>query len=337
MENEKKRGLFNLRKNDKPDLEPEDTTPTLRYFFKLLWRKAGKLMTLNLMMMPMYILLLIALIVYFLGNNKVPAMESALFAPLFGTAMMGNSPTANLLLGTVAKQVNMPYLTPGRIAIIAVLVLLTVLTFGWQNIGVTYNMRSLIRGDSCFLGSDYFYAIRRNLKQGFFFGLLDALLIIILAVDLFYFNALSGEGFFFGFTFVMIIAISIIYMIMRFYIYYMMITFDLSLKKLLKNALIFVTLGIKRNLMALLGIVLVVVANFALIILCLQFNFTLPIILPFFYLPALAFFMAGYAAWPVIQRYMIDPYVDQNGENNESAEAAAAAEEETVTPPPAAD
>ena len=136
----------------------------------------------------------------------------------------------------------------------------------------------------------------------------------------------------------MIIAISIIYMIMRFYIYYMMITFDLSLKKLLKNALIFVTLGIKRNLMALLGIVLVVVANFALIILCLQFNFTLPIILPFFYLPALAFFMAGYAAWPVIQRYMIDPYVDQNGENDETTEeAAAAAEEETVTPPPAAD
>ena len=41
MENEKKRGLF-FRRSDRPDAIPEDTTPTLGYFFKLLVRKFGR-------------------------------------------------------------------------------------------------------------------------------------------------------------------------------------------------------------------------------------------------------------------------------------------------------
>ena len=51
-----------------------------------------------------------------------------------------------------------------------------------------------------------------------------------------------------------------------------------------------------------------ILLNFALIVLGFSIGFTLPLILPIFYLPALAGFIAGYASWPVIQRYMIDPY-----------------------------
>ncbi|MBE6701849.1 MAG: hypothetical protein E7585_00335 [Ruminococcaceae bacterium] len=343
MENEKKRKLFSFSKTEKPDLGPEDTTPTLKFFFKLLWRKIGKLMTLNIMMMPQYLLLIIAALIFFLGNNKVATTEYALYAPLLGISIAGGSPTANLLLGIFSRQLDMPFLTPGRTVVIVILIALTVVTWGWQNVGAAYNLRSLIRGDSCFLLSDYFYAIRRNLKQGFFFGLLDAIVLIVLGVDLFYFNALSGQGFFLGFMFIMIIAIALIYMVMRFYIYYMMITFELSIKKLLKNALIFVTLGIKRNLMALLGIALVVGLNIVFVILGLQVGFTLPLILPVFYLPALSAFMAGYAAWPIIQRYMIDPYVDHTQSDTFETEPEAVsdleqtAEEEATLPPPTAD
>ena len=48
MGNEKR--TWFLLGREKPDAEVEDTTPTLKYFFKLLWRKAAKLLTLNLMM-----------------------------------------------------------------------------------------------------------------------------------------------------------------------------------------------------------------------------------------------------------------------------------------------
>ena len=109
---------------------------------------------------------------------------------------------------------------------------------------------------------------------------------------------------------------------MRFYIYTMMITFDLSVFKLLKNALIFTVLGIKRNLMALLGIALLVVLNFAAIMLGLSVGFSAPLVFPLFYLPALLGFIATYAAYPCIKRYMIDPYESENASDPQETDSA---------------
>lgn len=320
MENEKKKGLFGFSKKEKPDAVAEDTTPTIGYFFKLLWRKLGKLTSLNLIMLFQYIPLIAAVLIYFFGDTT-PTTESALFAPLLGVQMHGSSPTANLLLGLVGKQLNVPYLTTGRIIAIIVLVLFTVITWGWQNVGATYNLRSLVRGDSCFLISDYFYAIRRNLRQGLLFGILDFLVIAVLLFDIYYFSTLAGT-LIYGVMYIFMIALLIIYTMMRFYIYHMMITFDLSIRKLLKNALIFSILGIKRNLVGLLAIVGVAVLNVVVIVFSLGFNFAVPLILPFFYFLALAGFIAAYAAWPNIQRYMIDPYIDQTAEDTATPPAA---------------
>ena len=61
-----------------------------------------------------------------------------------------------------------------------------------------------------------------------------------------------------------ICALSILYFFMRFYIYLLLVTFDLSIRKILKNALIFTMLGIKRNLMGFLGVALITLVNVAL-------------------------------------------------------------------------
>ena len=320
MENEKKRGFF-FRRTDRPDAKPEDTTPTLGYFFKLLFRKFGKLISLNLIMVMLYVPLIVAVVLYFFGEST-PTVESALYAPLLGVSIGGGSPTANLLLGIFSRQLNVPFMTPGRIAAIALLIGFTVITWGWQNVGATYNLRSLVRGDSCFLLSDYFYAIRRNLKQGLLFGLLDVLIIVVLVVDLFYFNALA-DVFWFGVCYILFIVLIVVYSIMRFYIYHMMITFDLSIKKILKNALIFVPLGFKRNLVGFLGIFAITGLNAALILPSLKVGFALPLILPLFYLPALAGFIAAYAAWPNIQRYMIDAFDNAEPKSQENSEEIA--------------
>ena len=326
MENEKKKKFFG-RNTDRPDAVAEDTTPTLRYFFKLLWRKLGKLMSLNLMMVVQYVPLIAAVIIYLFGDT-MPTVESAMYAPLLGVSIAGGSPTTNLLLGTFSRQLNIPVLTPGRTVAIILLIAFTVLTWGWQNVGATYNLRSLVRGDSCFLFSDYFYAIRRNLKQGFFFGILDILVIFVLAFDFFYFSALA-DTFIFGVMYILFIFLAFVYTVMRFYIYHMMITFDLSIRKILKNALIFVALGIKRNAVALIGLVAVIGVNVALIVPSLSVGFSLPLILPLFYLPALAGFIAAYAAWPVIQRYMIDAYNESKPEDPD--DSSPVEEEDQVT------
>ncbi|MBQ9801640.1 MAG: hypothetical protein IJW51_01030 [Clostridia bacterium] len=310
---------------ERPDAEAEDTTPTFKYFFKLLWRKAAKLLTLNLMMIFQIIPLIVALLVYFFGSTT-PTVEHAVYAPLLGTYIAGGSPAAGTLIGVFGQQLNVPAMTTGRMIVIGIMIAITVLTWGWQNVGATYNLRSLVRGDSTFLWSDYFYAIRRNLKQGFLFGILDLLIIFVLAYDIIYFYPLS-VNFGYGLMYGLVVALAVIYLVMRFYIYPMMITFDLSIYKLLKNALLFTMLGIKRNLVAVLGIAVLVVFNVVTIVWGLSIGLSVMLVLPFFYLLVLIGFISMYAAYPNIKRYMIDPY-----ETSDTAHAAPEGEEPDATP-----
>lgn len=311
-ENKKIRSFWD---KERPDAEIEDTTPTFKYFFKLLWRKAAALLRLNLMMVVRFIPLFVVVLVYFLGSTT-PTVEHAAYAPLLGTYIAGGSAGASTLLGIFGEQLNIPSMTTGRIVVICVMVAITVLTWGWQTVGATYNLRSLVRGDSVFLWSDYFYAIRRNLRQAFLFGILDIGLIFILVFDLVFFYPLSAS-FGYGIMYGLVFSLILIYLTMRFYIYPMMITFDLSIYKLLKNALILSLLGFKRNLLAVLGIALILVLNVVAILAGLSVGFSVPIILPFFYLAALLGFISMYAAYPIIKRYMIDPYEISDVENEE--------------------
>ena len=93
---------------------------------------------------------------------------------------------------------------------------------------------------------------------------------------------------------------------MRPYIYLMLVTFDLSILKMFKNALLFTVLGVKRNIMSLLGILLLVGIEFALLML----YFPLGVILPFVGLFSIGYMMQIYGAYPKIKEIMIDPYYE---------------------------
>ena len=87
----------------------------------------------------------------------------------------------------------------------------------------------------------------------------------------------------------------------------MVVTFDMKLMKIFKNALIFVVLGIKRNIMALLGLAVVTLFAVVLVIIFLPMGLGVTLVLPFVYYLALCAFIYTYAAYPVIEKYMIDP------------------------------
>ena len=100
----------------------------------------------------------------------------------------------------------------------------------------------------------------------------------------------------------------------------MLINFDLPIRKIFKNALIFTALGFKRNILASIWILIIAAINIALMILLLPANIIVPIILPLVYFAAFALFTTTYAAYPVIKKYMIDPYYDEEGNPREPSE-----------------
>lgn len=298
--------IFKFRNRDGKGVEKgEDLRPTLKNFFKFFRRKFSHLLSLNLLMLFQILPIIVAVVAFF-TTPKTPSQTTAVFAPLYGTSLIEGSAATDVVLGTEALPLSIPVFEPAAYWIIAICAIFLVLTLGWQSVGSFYVLRNLVRGDAVFVFSDYFYGIKKNLKQGFLFGLIDALLIVVLVVDIMYYSQLVG-AFWMDLMFWVLTAIAILYVTMRPYIYLMLITFDMKIRKMFKNALIFTALGIKRNLMAGIGILLLVALHVLLIIFLMP-QVVITLILPIVYIFAAIGFMTVYANYPVIDRYMIEPY-----------------------------
>lgn len=192
---------------------------------------------------------------------------------------------------------------------------LTLFTFGLVNVGTTYLVRNMVKSDPVFMWSDFWYAVRRNFKQAFFFGIFDLVVVCLIPFNILTLSA--NEGFWNGILFWFNIIVGIIYIVMRRYIYLQMVTFDLSIYKILKNSLIFAIIGFKRNVLAFLGIGILIFLNLMLAYsgILLSLALAVPLLLLF----SNASYMTTYAAYFKIKEYMIDPYLKEHPEENETA------------------
>lgn len=302
----KKFKLFDMNRDGKGVEPGEDTTPNLRFFFKQLWRKFSKILTLNMLMIFQIIPLLICIYLYFIASPKTPTLNYPEYAALFGIQEISSTASGAVNLSTFSTQFMIPSFNSYVYWIIIAILIVYIITYGWQKVGSIYVTRGLVRGDSVFIWSDYFYAIKKNFKQGFVLGLIDCLIMFVLGYDFYFFYNSVHTGFT-NFMYVMISALIILYIIFRFYIYLMLVTFNMKIGKIFKNALIFTVLGLKRNLMALLGLVLVSAIAIAMIVFLLPMGLGVTIILPLIYYLGVCSFIYTYAAYPVIKKYMIDP------------------------------
>lgn len=295
-----------MNRNGKGVAPGEDTTPNLKYFFKLTFRKFSNLLTLNLMMFAMVLPIALAVYIFFNGP-QMPTMSSPAFSALMG-AQLTNAGGAELLTKLMSSMPQVNFITYDSYASWLPYVLLGILaiTWGWQNTAITYILRGLVRGDGVFMFSDYFYAIKKNFKQGLVLGLIDAGVIIVLIIDFLY-TWSARSNYWSYLMFFAVTALIIVYLFMRMYLYLMMVTFNITLYKMLKNALIFTALGIKRNLMAGIGILLCLALWGALAFIGLQFNLGFLIFIPALFFFAFMSFISVYCAYPVIKKHMIDP------------------------------
>lgn len=190
---------------------------------------------------------------------------------------------------------------------------LSLFTFGFVNVGSAYILRNIAKGDPVFLWSDFWYAIKRNWKQALPFGMIDISINFLLLFNIYSMFTSSGN-FFSNTLFWCNIVIFILYFVMRYYIYIQMVTFKLSIFKILKNSMIFALLGFKRNLVATLGIILCVLLELCCVLgaggILLPFGIALPFIILF----ATLAYMKVYAAYFKIKEIMIDPYLEEHPE-----------------------
>ncbi len=235
-------------------------------------------------------------------NIETTAPSSPIFAQIFGISQIRTNPFIAALLSVFSKEgvVSVPTTVT---KVLFGLTLLLALTNGLSNVGFFYIARSYIRHEPVYIAADFFGAIKKNFKQGLFLGIIDFILLAVLSYGTVLYISFAGTT-----TANIMLAAEIllflVYLTMRPYMYLILITFELSTFKILKNSFIFAVVGIKRNIVAWIGIAFVMLIN-----LYLFFNLIfLGVALPFIITVATLKFMLAFAAYPIIKKYMIDPY-----------------------------
>ncbi len=292
--------------------------PNLRTFFKLLRRKLNYIFSINILMVVGNFPLLFALFAVAYTLNEAFAPNYQIYSVLQGAAYFDNSPPILSLLGIYGLQDSVSIFTTASYVFLG-LSALVLFTFGPVNVGTTYILRNMVREEPVFVWSDFWYAVKRNIKQGILFGIIDLAMIAILAFDMLAYRInILNSTLYFG-LYILSFGMMIMYFFIRMYAYPMIVTFDMSLWKIFKNSIFFAILGIKRNILALLGTVILFVLDFYLMGIFLP----LGLILPFVILLGMAGFMCNYASFPKIKQIMIDPYYKEvdamNGGENMAA------------------
>ncbi len=308
--------LINLEKEgkgiskDRPEL-----APGLKKFFISYFANFSKLVSVNIFMVlgnfP-----LIFLIINLSGYFKTPYFLpfSDLFQNLSGIISADGTVTPyEMSLYAVEGLQHQELANTAINYVFYALGALTLVTFGLVNVGTAYIIRNMVMGEPVFTWHDFWYSVKRNYKQALPYGAIDAGIVALLSWNL-YSLISSTSNFIASMMFWSNVVLFIVYFFMRYYMYVQMVTFKLTVFKMLKNSLIFALLGFKRNIMALLGIILGIFLELLLLLgtggILVPFAVAAPLTVLF----SMFAYMKVYAAYPKIKQYMIDPYLDEHPE-----------------------
>ncbi len=289
--------------------------PTIKNFFKLTWRRLGKLMSANLI----YILANFPIFFAIIAMSGVLSESS--YAPLNqqwgvlkGAMLFDQSAEMSGYISLFGTKASVSVINTPTIVFFA-LTLLLLFTMGFAKVGTTYIYRNIVLGEPIFPFADFWYIIKRNIKQSLIFGFIDTLIIAMFAYNIYFlfmnYSASTMNSIMLFFT----ICMATIYWIARHYAYIMIFTFKLPLTKIIKNALYFVILGVKRNMAGVFFTLLLVGLN----VLIFYLYMPLGAIFPFIITIALVDFIAVYCAYPNVDKYMVD-----HSKDNEETETAVA-------------
>ena len=190
---------------------------------------------------------------------------------------------------------------------------LPILTRGLADAGLANITRSYAREKHAFIGSDFLETIKKNWKQALPVGIINNLLtvVIVFAVSMYYQPAANGNTMaFIGLALTM--SVYVIFTVMKYYVPFLLITFKYNLRQLYRNALLFVGVGWKPNLVVSLVLLLCYGLMGLLLLLPNSLGIAFIFIIYLFVFPAFRSFLIQFAIFPTVRRVVIDPYYEQH-------------------------
>ena len=177
--------------------------------------------------------------------------------------------------------------------------------------GLTFVTRNFVREEHAFLLSDFWDAVKGNWKAFLVNGAVCCALYFVLSVSIRFYYAMLPGGDLYFIALCLCVAVAFLLVSAEYYVPVMIVTFDLRLWQIYRNALIFAIVGLGRNalLTALLAVLFFGLYLTQLTVLSLVFGLLFVLLLLF----SLCMFLVNFAVYPLIDRVMIRPYRNKEG------------------------
>ncbi len=192
--------------------------------------------------------------------------------------------------------------------LIYVLFCLPVVTFGPATAALTSMMRNIYLEKPQFIFHDFWQAFKKNFKQSFVIGIVDIAIIGLTIFTFMFFTTSIDMEDDYWFYFALAMAAQVIFQLINFYIYPQIVALNLNMPSIIKNSVILAFVNIKGNLIA-----LAVVIAYAL--LTMFFPIVMLVVSAVFPFAFMAL-VDTYCCYPAIQKLIINPFYEANGERN---------------------
>ena len=244
-------GLFDFTKEG-PGV-PKDAPPKSRFiiFFEVLARKFWNIVKINLLFVLFNLPAFLFFVLFTMYYNQL----------LFPQEVIDN------MGGDLLN-----YLAGFTFPLMLILLCFPLITVGPAQAGMTYVLRNYSREEHAFIWGDFIEKAKNNFKQSMIVSIINTIVTILVMLDFYIYANVKTDNILFTIANSLIIVAFIVFMMMSMYIYPMMVTFQLTIRQIYKNALLFAILKFIPNL-------LIIIVCFAIII------------VPFYFVPFVGYIL----------------------------------------------
>lgn len=205
-----------------------------------------------------------------------------------------------------------------KLSMLTFLFCLPIVTIGPAIAGMTKVLRTYYLDKDTFTWHEFWKGFSKNWKKSLPAGLIDVLFGVSLICALNVYPAMGEQAVAAGgssapYTILCVISVSfaLTILMMNFYAMPMIVATELSFANIIKNSFFLTCLGLKRNIITL----LIVLLTAGFIAICFLVSPVSLILIPVWAISFLGFVII-FNSYPLIQKYVIDPFYEEQGKDN---------------------
>lgn len=244
-----------------------------------------------------------------------------------GKGIYKNAPQKKSAFRTFFEILGTKWTSLVRANLLYVLLSLPLITNGLARMGLTYITRNAARRKFAYPAADFFSTIGRTWEKALPIGFINLLVWAVLGFNTYFYTAslfFRTDGSEAPSMHWLLLAVTVVGMLMftfmNYYIPFMVITFELNLKQMYKNAFMFALHNFKTNL-GVFGILFAVLAVLVSPALFVDYRIWGAVLLLLYLMiyPAFRSLLIQFAIFPYIKKVMIDPFYKEHPDADRTA------------------